>query len=116
MNITIDTGVFDTPQAEEYFTKADHRILCGCRAALEMLGIPLPDWAQRKPTGPKPGHRIMAAYRADNPETLAEATMRKSREAASRLPSNPEQAPAQAPDEDEDPLVTAPISLDFLNG
>jgi hypothetical protein len=116
MNITIDTGVFDTPQAEEYFTKADHRILCGCRAALEMLGIPLPEWAQRKPTGPKPGHRIVAAYRADNPETLAEATIRKSREAASRLPSStPEQAPAQLPEE-EDPLVTASINLDFLNG
>ena len=86
MKITVDTQVFDTPRATDYFTKADHRILCGCRATLEMLDIPLPDWAQRKPTGPKPGRAIMAAFRADNPETLYEATMRKSAEHTARLP------------------------------
>lgn len=90
MNLTIDTGVFDTPEAEAYFTKADHRILCGCRATLEMLGIPLPEWAMRKPTGPKPGNRIAAAYRADNPETLHQATMRKVTSHAARLPAKPE--------------------------
>lgn len=30
---------------------------------------------------------VMAAFLADNPETLHEATMRKSQECASRLPS-----------------------------
>jgi hypothetical protein len=93
--ITIDTRVFDLPEAEAYFSKADHRILCGCRATLEMLGIPLPEWAMRKPTGPKPGKAIMAAFRADNPETLHEATMRKVREHTARLPDNAE---------DSDPL------------
>ena len=95
MKITVDTQVFDTPRATDYFTKADHRILCGCRATLEMLDIPLPDWAQRKPTGPKPGRAIMAAFRADNPETLYEATMRKSAEHTARLPasSNPTETP-----------------------
>ena len=88
MKITVDTQVFDTPRATDYFTKADHRILCGCRATLEMLDIPLPDWAQRKPTGPKPGRAIMAAFRADNPETLYEATMRKSAEHTARLPAS----------------------------
>ena len=87
MNLTIDTGVFDTPEAEAYFGKADHRILCGCRATLEMLGIPLPEWAMRKPTGPKPGNRIAAAFRADNPETLHQATMRKAAEHTARLPA-----------------------------
>ena len=88
MKITIDTGVFHTPDAADYFTRADHRILCGCRATLEMLGIPLPDWAQRKPTGPKPGKAILAAYRADNPETLHEATMRKAADHKARVPAN----------------------------
>ena len=87
MKITVDTGVFDTPPATDYFSKADHRILCGCRATLEMLDIPLPDWAQRKPTGPKPGRAIIAAYRADNPETLHDATMRKAAELTARLPA-----------------------------
>ena len=106
MNLTIDTGVFDTPEAADYFTKADHRILCGCRATLEMLGIPLPDWAQRKPTGPKPGKAIMAAFRADHPETLHQATMRKAQEHTARLP---DKAPAYV-----DPLSTAPIDTSFL--
>lgn len=84
---TINIGVLETPQARDYFSKADHRIMCGCRATLEMLGIPLPDWARRKPTGPKPGRAIAAAFRADNPETLYEATLRRSRERTDRLPS-----------------------------
>lgn len=86
MNFTVDTGIFDAPEAREYFTNADHRILCGCRATLEMLNIPLPVWAERKPSGPKPGKAIMAAYRGDHPETLHAATMRKSLEHRSRLP------------------------------
>jgi hypothetical protein len=90
MNLNINSGVLDTPEAEAYFTKADHRILCGCRATLEMLGIPLPEWAKRKPTGPKPGQRIAAAYRQDNPETLHQATMRKSADHAARLPDKPD--------------------------
>jgi hypothetical protein len=89
MNVIVDTGVFDAPDASEYFSKADHRILCGFRVALEMLGIPLPEWAQRKPTGPKPGKAIAAAYRADNPESLFEATMRKAGEHKARLPGRP---------------------------
>lgn len=71
-----------------------------------MLGIPLPDWAQRKPSGPKPGQAIMAAYRAENPETLYDATMRKSKESASKVLSK---APAFI-----DPLSTAPIDTSFL--
>ena len=113
MNITIDTGVFDTPEATDYFTKADHRILCGCRATLEMLGIPLPEWAQRKPTGPKPGKAIMSAYRADNPETLHQATMRKSREAAARVPTKGESGGSLS---DRIAALKAPADPDPLNG
>lgn len=90
MTLNIDTGVFGTPEAEAYFTKSDRRVLCGCRATLEMLGIPLPDWAKRKPTGPKPGKAIMAAFREDNPESLHQATIRKSAEHAARLPAKTE--------------------------
>ena len=101
MNIMIDTGVLDTAEAQAYFSKADHRILCGCRATLEMLGIELPQWAQRKPTGPKPGKAIMAAYRADHPETLHQATMRKSQEHASKL--------TRSASPNIDPLTLAPL-------
>ena len=107
MIIEVDTSVLNTDYAEAYFTeRADRRIMIGLRATLEMLGIPLPEWAERKPTGRKPGRAIMAAYRADNPETLHEATMRKSREAASRLP---DKAPV------DDPLMSAPIDTSFLD-
>ena len=41
---------------------------------------------QLKPERRTRGKAVMAAYRADNPETLYEATMRKSQEFASRLP------------------------------
>ena len=87
--MSINIGVLDTPGAEAYFTKADPRIMCGCRATLETLGIPLPDWAKRKPTGPKPGRAIAAAFRADHPETLYEATMRQYRSGARQWPATP---------------------------
>lgn len=87
MIIEVDTSVLSTEYAETYFTeRADRRIMIGLRATLEMLGIPLPDWAERKPTGRKPGRAIAAAFRSDHPETLHEATVRKSHDAASRLP------------------------------
>jgi hypothetical protein len=96
MIIEVDTSVLSTDYAETYFTeRADRRIMIGLRATLEMLGIPLPAWAERKPTGRKPGRSIAAAYRADNPETLHEATMRRVAEHKARLPDQ---------DCDDDPL------------
>jgi len=98
MIIEVDTSVLSTDYAETYFTeRADRRIMIGLRATLEMLCIPLPEWAERKPTGRKPGRSIAAAYRADNPETLHEATMRKAAEHTARLP-------IKADNEDDDPL------------
>jgi hypothetical protein len=113
MIIEVDTSVLSTDYAESYFTeRADRRIMIGLRATLEMLGIPLPDWAERKPTGRKPGQTIAAAHRADHPETLHEATMRKSRDAASRLPTKAQSggslsariAALKAPAASDDPL------------
>lgn len=107
MIIEVDTSVLGTEYAETYFTeRADRRIMIGLRATLEMLSIPLPEWAERKPTGRKPGRAIAAAFRSDNPETLHEATMRKVQEHTARLP---EKAPACV-----DPLTTAPIDTSFL--
>lgn len=109
--MSINIGVLDTPGAEAYFTKADPRIMCGCRATLEMLGIPLPDWAKRKPTGPKPGRAIAAAFRADHPETLYEATMRQYRAGAREWPTLSQRLAARAQstanthDPDADPLT-----------
>jgi hypothetical protein len=111
MTITIDTAALLTSGAEQYFTKNDHR-MAAFRGALEMLGIPLPLWAERRPSGRKPSVSVALAYRADNPETLHEATMRKSREAASRLPTKSESggslpdriAALKAPAPDTDPL------------
>lgn len=101
MTITIDTTVLDTPGAKTYFTKADRRILCGCRATLEMLGIPLPEWAERKPSGPKPGRAIAAAFRVDNPETLYEATLRRSQEFAARLPGKADPLALSSPSDQQ---------------
>jgi hypothetical protein len=54
---------------------------------LDLLSIPLPDWAARDISGRAAANRnAMAAFRADNPETLHQATMRKVREHTARLP------------------------------
>lgn len=37
------------------------------RGAMELLGIPLPLWAERKPSGRKPSVAVALAYEADNP-------------------------------------------------
>src|SRR6476661_6623502 len=124
MIIEVDTSVLSTDYAETYFTeRADRRIMSGLRATLEMLGIALPDWAERRPTGRKPGRSIAAAFRADNPETLHEATMRKFADYTARFPAKNEtpspppsiseriatlkasQAPVSACADGEDPLA-----------
>lgn len=61
----INTQVLNSEHLAAYIDKSDHRIRVGFRVALEALGIPLPDYAVRKPTGPKPGQRIAAAFAAD---------------------------------------------------
>ena len=53
------------------------------RALLELISIPLPDWAKRDISGRAAARRnVIAAFRDDNPETLNERTMRIQRELA----------------------------------
>jgi len=75
MSVTIDG--LNNPAVADYFSRNPHR-LAAARAMLDLLSIPLPDWAARDISGRAAATRnAMTAYRADNPETLAEATARK---------------------------------------
>ena len=100
----VDLGLLESPAVEEYLSKSDRRILAGARFILEALNIPYPEYLKRKPAGRPLAKRILTDYRKDNPETLHEYTMRKSNEAAARLPERPA----------SDPLASAPIDTSFL--
>lgn len=93
MNIhTVDTDRLDHPGAVEYFTRNAHR-LAACRALLELLSIPFPGWARRDISGRAAANRdAIAAFRADNPQTLYQETMRKVAQHTSRLPAKDEKA------------------------
>lgn len=64
---TVTDDILSSPQAEAYFQRSERRIQAGFRAALELLGLPLPGYAQRRAPGPRPSKAIAAAYAADNP-------------------------------------------------
>lgn len=64
---TIDDAVLHSSSAEKYLLRADRRVMIGLRAVLEMLSIPLPDYAIRRPPGPTPGKAVAAAFNADHP-------------------------------------------------
>ena len=64
---TVTDELISSPQAAVHFSTSDRRILIGMRATLEVLGIPVPEYAKRKPTGRPPSRVIAAAYAADNP-------------------------------------------------
>ena len=64
---TVSDDIINSPAAKQYFSRADNRVLIGVRAALEMLGIPIPEYAVRKPPGRPPSRAIHDAYRADHP-------------------------------------------------
>ena len=75
--MTVAVDGLNNPTVAEYFTRNPHR-LAAFRATLDLLSIPLPDWAERDISGRAAATRnAMAAFRADNRETLHEATMRK---------------------------------------
>ena len=66
----IQAGIYalqNNPDVAAYFTGNDHRIAT-CRAMLDLLCIPYPDWAKRGLSG-RAGHRkaVMQAYNRDNP-------------------------------------------------
>jgi hypothetical protein len=75
--MTVAVDGLNNPVVHEYFTRNPHR-LAAFRATLDLLSIPLPDWAERDVSGRAAATRkTMAAFRADITETLHEATMRK---------------------------------------
>lgn len=64
---TVNDDILLSPAALAYFSRADRRVLIGLRATLEMLGIPVPEYAERRPPGRPPSRAVTSAYRADNP-------------------------------------------------
>lgn len=65
--ITVNDELLNSQAAKEYFSRADGRVMIGVRATLEMLGIPVPEYARRKPTGRPPSRSINAAFKVDHP-------------------------------------------------
>lgn len=65
---TVSDDIINSMQAQDYLTRADRRVLIGVRATLEMLGIPVPEFAKRKPPGRPPARAVAAAFSADNPK------------------------------------------------
>jgi hypothetical protein len=66
MNVTIDTAVLHSTQTAIYLANADRRIVVGFRAALEMLGLPVPEAALRRPSGRNGIAAIMKDYTDNN--------------------------------------------------
>ena len=62
---SIDLSRLDDPRVAEHISKVDSRITGGFRLALEVLGIPLPEYAKRKPAGRPSIAKLMAAADAD---------------------------------------------------
>lgn len=60
----VNTDPLYSKDTEDYLSKADRRITYGFRAALEMLHIPSPSFANRKT---RTISAVMADYHADNP-------------------------------------------------
>jgi hypothetical protein len=77
--VTIDPaviGILSNPGVVEYFTGNAHR-MAACRALLDLLSIPLPNWAKRDISGRAAARRnIIAAFREEHPESLHHRTMR----------------------------------------
>lgn len=69
--LTVTTDLIESQQAATYFTNADRRVMIGLRATLEMLRLPVPEYARRKATGVTPAKAALAAYHLDNPPMLS---------------------------------------------
>lgn len=68
---TVNVTRLRSAAAEDYFTRrADRRVMIGLRATLELLNLPVPEWAIRRKPGMTPARNIERAYRADNPAPL----------------------------------------------
>jgi hypothetical protein len=62
---TIRDDVLFSDHAAAYFARADRRVTIGLRAALEMLGLPVPDYAIRRKPGRTPAKDVASAFAAD---------------------------------------------------
>ncbi len=61
----VDTKLIDDSRIASYLASTDRRVTIGFRFALERLGIPLPEYAERKPAGRPSPARLMALVDAD---------------------------------------------------
>lgn len=64
---TVNDDLISSLHAERYFLGADRRVMMGLRTALEMLSLPVPDYAKRRKPGATPAKATLAAYNQDNP-------------------------------------------------
>ena len=63
---TVSDDIISSSAAAEYFARADKRVLIGVRATLEMLEIPVPLYAVRRPPGRPPSRAVTDAFAADH--------------------------------------------------
>ena len=62
---TVDTTRIDNVHVADYLASTDRRVTIGVRFALEMLGLEVPDFLKRKPSGRSSVGALMAALDAD---------------------------------------------------
>ena len=62
---SIDTARLNRTDVADYFQTADRRIVSGFRTALELLGLPIPDYVTRKPAGRPSLKSLMERVDAD---------------------------------------------------
>lgn len=79
---TVTDDILNSNEAEAYFTGADRRVMIGLRATLEILRLPVPEYAKRRKPGPTPAKAVAAAFSADHPSPLPMAL--RPRKAAAR--------------------------------
>ncbi|WP_375291625.1 hypothetical protein [Qipengyuania sp.] len=63
---TVDLTRLNDPRIAAHVEQVDGRIRSGFRLALDVLNIPLPDYAVRKPAGRPSIAKLMAAADADS--------------------------------------------------
>ncbi len=66
----VDDDLLHSQGAQDYYSRADSRVMVGLRFALEALDLPVPAYARRKPPGRPPAKLIAAAYSADHPYSV----------------------------------------------
>lgn len=62
----VDLDRLHDPRVSQHVANVDSRVASGFRLALDVLDIPLPDYAKRKPAGRPSIAKLMAAADADS--------------------------------------------------